>query len=176
MRLLVVRHAIAEERAAFAATGRDDSLRPLTDDGRRKMRRGAGALHRLVPTIDLLASSPFTRAAETAEIVRAEYEMAGIQTIDVLEPDRPVAAVVGWVAARRASVVAVVGHEPQLGRLATYVLGGGDRTAVVLKKGGACLLEFHDEPRAGGARLVWSIPPSVLRDLAGQPTGDRSTG
>jgi len=168
MELLVVRHAIAEEREAFAATGQDDSLRPLTADGRRKMRRAAQGLRRLVPSIDLLASSPFTRAADTAEIVRAEYAMDGVQTTDVLEPETPVRKVVAWLARLEpSSVVAIVGHEPQLGRLVTHLLCGGDRTAIELKKGGACLLDLDEAVRAGGARLVWSVPPSVLRDLAG---------
>ena len=36
MRVLLIRHAIAEDRADFAKTGQDDGLRPLARDGRRK--------------------------------------------------------------------------------------------------------------------------------------------
>jgi phosphohistidine phosphatase len=168
VQLLVIRHAVAEEREAFAATGRDDSLRPLTEDGARKMRRVARGLRQVVPTIGVLVTSPFTRAAQTADIVAAEYGLDGVQSDSVLEPERPVAEVVAWLRRVASSpLLAVVGHEPQLGRLVTYLLGGGDRTGVVLKKGGACLLEFDDTPRAGAGRLVWSVPPSVLRDLTG---------
>ena len=41
MKLLIVRHAIAEDRAEFARINDDDGLRPLTKDGRRRMKRGA---------------------------------------------------------------------------------------------------------------------------------------
>jgi phosphohistidine phosphatase len=44
MKLLIVRHAIAEEREDFARTGKDDRLRPLTDDGRKRMKQGARGL------------------------------------------------------------------------------------------------------------------------------------
>lgn len=167
MRLLVVRHAIAEDSEAFAVTGRDDALRPLTEDGIRKMRRAVRGLRQLVPSIDLLAASPLTRAAQTAEIVRAEYDMPGIQTTSSLEPDATVEEVVEWLGTLDAGTVAVVGHEPQLGRLVTFLIGGGDRTGVELKKGAAALLDSDGHPAPGDARLVWSIPPTVLRDLAG---------
>ena len=62
MDLLVIRHAIAEDREVFAGTGKDDSLRPLTDRGRERMQEGARGLVRLVDRLDVLATSPLTRA------------------------------------------------------------------------------------------------------------------
>jgi len=44
MQLLVIRHAIAMEREEYARTGRPDSDRPLTDTGRRRMRKNARGL------------------------------------------------------------------------------------------------------------------------------------
>lgn len=167
MQLLVVRHAAAEDKDAFAASGRDDALRPLTADGVRKMRRGAHGLKELIPTIDLLVTSPLTRARETAEIVRREYEIDRVETADVLEPGLEPRDVAAWLAQYRDGVVGVVGHEPQLGRLVTYLVSGIDRPGVELKKGGACLLEFESEPHAAGGTLVWAIPPGAFRDLAG---------
>lgn len=167
MQLLVVRHAIAEDRDAFAATGRDDALRPLTAEGVRKMRRSAHGLKELVPSIDLLVTSPLTRARETAEIVRREYELDHVETAPVLEPESRLEDVADWLARYREGVVGVVGHEPQLGRLVTYLVSGIDRPGVELKKGGACLLRFEGEPRAASGTLVWAIPPAAFRDLAG---------
>src|SRR5207249_9588299 len=69
MRLLVVRHAIAEDPAAFARSHKDDSGRPLTPEGRRKMERAAHGLKELVPELDVLAASPYKRAVDTAEII-----------------------------------------------------------------------------------------------------------
>src|SRR2546425_8241878 len=73
VRLLVVRHAIAEDREAYARSHRDDAARPLTSEGRRKMEGVALGLRQLVPTIDLLAASPFRPALETAEIIAQTY-------------------------------------------------------------------------------------------------------
>ena len=68
MNILVIRHAIAADRERHAEQhdGEDDGLRPLTARGRKRMREGARGLRRLVPKIDLLATSPLTRAAQTA--------------------------------------------------------------------------------------------------------------
>ncbi|HVL59633.1 MAG TPA: histidine phosphatase family protein, partial [Burkholderiaceae bacterium] len=75
MRLLLIRHAIAEASEAFAASGRPDEERPLTDRGRRRMRANALGLSLLVPSLDLLVSSPYRRAADTAAIVAAALEL-----------------------------------------------------------------------------------------------------
>src|SRR3712207_436500 len=144
MQLLVIRHAIAEDRDEFAASGRDDSERPLTEEGRERMRRGAEALRRLVPKIDLLASSPYTRARETAELVAAAYDRRRdeIKLVELLTPESPLERFQSWVQRQsRATVVAIVGHEPQFGILVTWLMSGLREPRVELKKGGACLLE-----------------------------------
>jgi len=163
MRLLVVRHAIAGDRDAFAASGQDDGLRPVTTAGARKMKRGVRGLRWLVPSIDLLAASPLTRAAETAEIIRAEYGLDAVVTVRELAPGRAVDEVARWLATTSDRIVAIVGHEPQLGRLVSFLLAAGDKPAVELKKGAACLLEVASDATEGSARLVWSLPPRVLR-------------
>ena len=167
MQLLVIRHAIAEDRDVFAASGQSDAERPLTAEGARKMRRAARGLHQIVPAIDVLVSSPLTRANETAEILRREYEIACIESAEALQPDVALDDVVAWMAKYRAGVVAIVGHEPQLGRLVTYLISGVDHAGVELKKGGASMIDFEGKPEKGAGVLRWSIPPGRLRDFAG---------
>src|SRR5690349_23208472 len=79
MNLLVIRHAIAEDKENFAATGRSDDQRPLTDAGRTKMRRGTQGLRTLIGKVAMLASSPLVRARETAEI-RSEEHTSELQS------------------------------------------------------------------------------------------------
>ena len=86
MQVLVVRHAIAEQQEGFARTGKDDSRRPLTDDGRGKMHRGAAGLRAVVPAIDVLATSPLLRAVQTAEILAAVYNGRNMVTVRELSP------------------------------------------------------------------------------------------
>jgi phosphohistidine phosphatase len=83
MKVLIIRHAIAEERDDFARTGKDDRLRPLTDEGRKKMKQAARGLKALVPEIDLLATSPLTRAAQTAAVLDSVY--GGLSEVEIEE-------------------------------------------------------------------------------------------
>lgn len=164
MKLIVIRHAIAEDREEFARTGRPDALRPLTDRGRRRMRRGARGLHRLVPRLDVLATSPLTRAAQTAEIVAAAYGGMESTPIPELAPESVPDSLLPWLRVQGVGdTVAVVGHEPHLGFLLGWLLTGRHQSFVELKKGAACLLEFDDPPAAGNAVLRWALAPGQLR-------------
>jgi phosphohistidine phosphatase len=166
MQLLFIRHAIAQERDEFAATGRDDSERPLTAEGRDKLRRGLAGLRRMVPRIDLLASSPFTRARETAELVGEAYGIDEIKTVDALVPDGALQDVQSWLQRRSsAKVVAIVGHEPQLGELVTWLMSGLREGRVEMKKAGAALIEFDGQPGPGAGVLQWLLTAGQLRAL-----------
>jgi phosphohistidine phosphatase len=166
MQLLVIRHAIAEERDDWAFTGRPDSERPLTREGRRKMKKGAAALRALVPRLDSLASSPLERAADTAAIVAREYDDMEVELLPELSPQRVADDLLPWLRSRDpGACVAVVGHEPGLGCLVGWLLTGRHESFVELKKGAACLLEFDDPPAAGNATLVWALAPGQLRKL-----------
>lgn len=167
MKLLIVRHAIAEEREEWAQSERPDSERPLTRKGRKRMRRAARGLRRLVRRIDLLATSPYTRAVQTAEILAAEYGGSATSQTQELVPERASADFLEWL--KRLDdidTIAAVGHEPHLSGLATWLISGQERNALELKKGGALLLEFNGTIEAGAARLLWSAPPRILRGLA----------
>jgi phosphohistidine phosphatase len=61
--------------------------------------------------------------------------------------------------------VALVGHEPHLGKLASWLLARTSTPFLQLKKGGACLLDLGARPRAGEARMVWLLTPAQLRRL-----------
>ena len=164
MELLIIRHAIAEDRAE---TTRSDEDRRLTDEGRKKMREGARGLTRLVSHVAVLASSPLVRARETAEIVARAYGGLEVTTADALAPDRSPDAVVSWLDQRRVDgVVALVGHEPALSDLVSWLLSGAVRPMIEIKKGAACLPSLP-----GGAAtpatavLRWALTPAQLRDL-----------
>lgn len=166
MKLLVIRHAIAEDRDAFAATGQPDGNRPLTDEGRKKMKAAVRGLARVVPRIDVLASSPLLRAAQTAEIVARGYGGLEMRTVDELSPERRPDELLGWLRTHQlGDTVAVVGHEPHLGFLVGWLLTGRNDSFVDFRKGGAVLLEFDDPPSGGNAVLAWALPPRLLRAL-----------
>jgi phosphohistidine phosphatase len=166
MDLLIVRHAVAEERETFSRTGKDDAERPLTPAGRRKFKRGARGLQAIVPSIDVLATSALARAIETAEVLQKVYGIDETVRLRELAPEARPGALVGWLRKqRRRPVVAVVGHEPHLSRLIEHLLTGAQHGFVDLKKGGACLLALGDDPRPGHAELRWLVTASQLRSL-----------
>lgn len=166
MRLLVIRHAEAEDKDAFAATGRDDAQRPLTERGRRRMSEGAKGLRALVTSIDLLAASPLVRAQQTAELVAHRYDGCAVETTDVLEPGTAPTRFLSWLREQDGNLIAIVGHEPDLGALVTWLLTGATESRVPLGKGAACLLDLGESPGKGKATLEWAITAAQLRRLA----------
>jgi phosphohistidine phosphatase len=167
VRVLLIRHAIAADRVEFARSGRRDAERPLTEEGRRRMTLGSLGIHEVAPTVDVVASSPYVRAMETAAIVAAAYdEELKVQRLSALEPGGDPEALVQWLRRRNATeTVALVGHEPDMSALISFLLTGSPASAVTMKKGAACLLEFDGDVAPGEARLVWLLRPKHLRAL-----------
>jgi len=161
MDLLIIRHGQAEPRGA----GSSDASRRLTDDGRKKLRRGAKGLRKLVPELAALASSPLVRAVETAAIVAEAYGDLAVEETPFLEPERDPKELADWLAARPEAALAIVGHEPLLSHAATWFLSGLRTSFLELKPGSACLLSFPDEIGAGRARLVFAVTPWQLRRM-----------
>jgi phosphohistidine phosphatase len=170
MRLLVVRHAIAEDRGRFAG---DDEDRPLTAEGIRKMKKVAKGLSKLLgEKPSHLIVSPLVRAKQTAEVLRKSWPekywpekcWAEVPVIisDFLRPEADVRDCLHWLTEEiedEDALVVLVGHEPHLSKFVAWVMGGTKKSQIELKKGGACLLDVT--PR----RLLWLAPPSLLRSL-----------
>ena len=166
MQLLVIRHAAAGDKEEWARTGKSDDERPLTADGARDMSKTAKGLRTIVSEVDLIATSPLVRARQTADIVALAMGVEGIEVTDALIPETPLSTFVTWLASReQRETVVVVGHEPHLGILVTWLLSGVEQPRVEMKKGAACLIEFDGKPAKGKGLLRWSIPPGLLRRL-----------
>jgi phosphohistidine phosphatase len=166
MQLLIIRHAIAEDRVEHAARGLHDDQRPLTAKGVERMRQGAAGLRRVVPRVDVLAASPLKRAQQTAAIVQDALDAPKPMLRDELSPESPPGALASWLGfLPQDATVAVVGHEPHLSELIGWFTTGEARSTVELKKGAACLLEIAGAPQPGSAVLLWLLTPKQLRLL-----------
>jgi phosphohistidine phosphatase len=164
--LLIIRHGPAGDPEAWQAEGKDDRVRPLTPKGKKEMRRAAGGLARLAPDLDVLASSPWTRATQTAEIVAREYDCQ-VETVEELTADHQPEHLLPWLQQHQdKGTVAVVGHEPHLGLLVGYLLTGKSVSFVDLKKGGACLVQLAESVKPGSGTLEWLLTDRELRRLA----------
>jgi len=165
VKLVIIRHGPAGDRAEWEAQRRDDRLRPLTPEGRKEMQRVAPGLARLVPTVDVLATSPLVRAAETAEIIAQTYDSEPV-SLEALAPNRDPDEAVGWLQKQPADyTVGLVGHEPHLSTLVGYLLTGTRASFIDLKKGGVCMLDLPGAPQPGKGNLKWLLTPRELRRL-----------
>jgi phosphohistidine phosphatase len=162
MRLLIIRHATAVPRGTPEMP---DEERPLTKRGERRFRRAAEGLARVTKRPDTLLSSPLPRARRTAEIAARAWGKVDVEESPALGGGSydDIATALGRFPAE--SLVAVVGHEPDLSALLARLLGGGHAERLTFKKGGAALLEVPGSLAEGGS-LVWYLPPRILRRLA----------
>ncbi len=168
MELLLIRHAIAEERRSGEWSG--DRDRPLTSSGEDRFRRLARLLATVWDPPDLILSSPYARAWRTAQILTEECGWPAPEAFPSLEPMHAPAATVAALNQRTAAGrVVLVGHEPTLHEILSWLLGGSpDGVSLEMKKGGAALVRCEAGPEAGAAHLLWLLPPRVLLAVAGE--------
>jgi phosphohistidine phosphatase len=164
MELLIVRHAIACD--ADGQRWPDDVERPLSARGVLRARQAARGVRRIVPPPVRVLTSPLLRARQTAAILAEFAGWPRALLSPLLAPEASPAAVLALLARSRERCVALVGHQPSLGRLlASCLAGGGGRGAFELRKMGMALVEFDGPPRAGHGELLWLVPPRLLRAL-----------
>ena len=71
-----------------------------------------------------------------------------------------------WLRAQPAdATLALVGHEPDLGQLAGWLLSGRKTGFVQFKKGAAALIEFSGAPAAGKGTLAWLLTAAQLGEI-----------
>jgi phosphohistidine phosphatase len=160
LKLYVVRHAIAYDRDPERWP--DDSVRPLTPRGRRRFRKAARGIARLVPAVDVVLSSPWVRAWDTAGILEDEAGWPAAVRLDALTEDSPDNVVTALEPYAERDSVAVVGHEPYLSNFIGHLLAPGAGLRIEMRKGAVACLEYTSE----GRRLLWLLQPKALRKLA----------
>lgn len=153
MILYLVQHGLAKSKD-------EDSLRPLSADGREQSRRVAEHAGRLNLSFDVIEQSGKLRAKETAEIFA-----------EILEPPHGIRVAEGLLPKDDASLWQsrleeegpnrmLVGHLPHLSNLASLLLAGNkEHPLVSFKNSGILCLERGAEPHWS---VRWMITPEVL--------------
>jgi phosphohistidine phosphatase len=130
------------------------------------MRQAVRGFQSLDPAIDLILTSPFVRARKTADILVAGLSPTpDLEVLDALTPGHDpgdVAARISGHGGRR--VIALVGHEPDLGVLAAWLIGAHE--PLVFRKGGIARIDVASFPPGSDGQLVWLATPKMLRALA----------
>jgi len=166
MELFLTRHGIAGQKVGGSVV--IDAQRPLTDEGRDETRQVGVALKRLGIKPDLIATSPLVRARQTAEII-AEVFGAGqkVSICEALAPGGTASDLYKFLAnIKQAEQIFLVGHEPDMSRLAATMLWAGPELDMPFKKSGVCRIDISDLPPTAPGTLKWLITPKIASLMA----------
>jgi len=163
MNLYLLRHGIATEpeMAGF----KPDSERSLTAKGKNRLRTAARAIVELNLSFDLILSSPFRRAKQTAEIIAKYFKLREkLAFSDDLTPAGNPRLLIQQLNHFRPEPknILLVGHEPYLGQLIALLAGGNTSLEIDFKKGGLCKLEAEFLLYGRCAKLVWLLTPRQM--------------
>lgn len=158
MKVILLRHATAQLRCEEL----DDFDRELTRHGMEKLKLAAQGLKNLEPETDLIFSSPYIRAQQTAKQVAKAYGILRPHgTLSCLEPDADPSQTIDELEkiSNRYEHIIMCGHQPHLGNLACLLINATPGS-VEMKKAGAVKIDLATRT------LVWALPPKVLRALS----------
>ena len=154
MRLYILRHGEAD----WPNWARPDDERPLTERGKKEMRKVAKFLQELdIPLEDVL-SSPLPRARQTADIVADRFKLH-VREQKALADGFNVSALKELVQQYPVDNLMIVGHDPSF----TEVIGELTGANCKLSKGGLALVDLDDQEMKG--RLLWLFPPKIAKVL-----------
>jgi phosphohistidine phosphatase len=164
--LYLVRHGIA----APAGPNTVDADRALTEEGTRKTVRVAHGLRVLEVKPEAILSSPLRRAQETAEIMGSI--LAPKVLVEICPPlafgHEPRDIVQSLRAHRGAQQLMLVGHQPDMGELASFLLTGSSNLArLPFKKVATAAVTVPSLPPRSAGALAWFLTPAQLK-LIGQ--------
>ncbi len=157
MTLYLLRHAEAEVLAP------SDSARRLTPKGEEQAERVGKFCrrHEIAPAIIL--TSPVTRARQTAEI--AARQLGDIEMVEVPWAAcgmDPFSALKELAVYDKFSSVLLVGHQPDLGALASVLMGIPHLQSMRVRKALLLGIEMAHGPKSGGGVLQFFLPVKLM--------------
>ncbi len=166
MKIYLVRHGIAYEPGGPGYE--DDTQRPLTDKGREKVDKVAHVLKRLGVKPDVVLSSPYLRARQTAEILAKalKYKKDKIRLSERLVPaGEPGSAIAEIIEKYLVEELLIVGHEPSISQLVSTLTTSQADLFVNIKCGSVCCLSADDFRIERKATLEWLLTPKLSTKL-----------
>lgn len=165
MQIILVRHGIAEDLATGST--QTDAERQLTKKGRKQMKQVAKGLRRVIGNVDCIATSPYIRAVQTAEILQKEFAKASqpiLEQVDELKSGASAEATAQWLTLKDPdAAVLLVGHEPDLSILLGHLSSGGDDRYAKFSKAGACLIDYPSSSGTSKGKLIWLATPAMFK-------------
>lgn len=160
MQIFLIRHADA---LPLDDTMAGDEERPLSEEGQRQLARLAAAFRRLDVFPDAVLTSPLLRAKQTADGLAGHLRQESLEVRECpeLAPGLVPKKLCRFLRGLELQHVALVGHEPDLGRLTGYLIGGKRAQIEFAKAGMACVVS-DDPPRKATGSLLWMLTPMWL--------------
>lgn len=169
MQIYLLRHGIAADLGEGGV--RRDEDRPLTDEGRAKMKLAAKGMRELGLKFDYIFTSPYLRTVQTARVVAEEFKLEkSVVEIAALAAGRVFSHRWGHSADALIEIGAydftsalLVGHMPDVSELASVLLSGERNLAIEFKKSALCCIEVSDLPPRAPGVLRWLLTPKQLQ-------------
>jgi phosphohistidine phosphatase len=156
--LYLIRHA---EALALGERGiTNDEERPLTEKGETQAVQLAKVFQKRGIVLDKLLTSPLVRTVQTAEIMLKVWEnpKLALEHCPELAPGAKLRKLSKTLLKSGGEKIGLVGHMPQLGDFAAWMLGY-KKAQIEFAKGGAALIECGDLPCKGHGALEWLVTP-----------------
>jgi phosphohistidine phosphatase len=167
MEIFLLRHGLAVERGTPGF--KDDSTRPLLPKGKKQLKKTARAMREMDLEFDLILSSPYLRAKETAEIIAAGLKgKQRLKFSNALAAEKEPLHLVGELQKIKPppKTILLVGHEPFLSRLISLLATGGPDLHLDFAKGGLCKLDVEKLHAGKCAVLAWLLTPRQMKLMA----------
>jgi phosphohistidine phosphatase len=166
MNLYLLRHAQALNIGEQGS--QTDEERPLSDEGRRQAELVADAVKRFGLKFDQVLTSPLRRATETAQELcrRLGLPEAVLASCAQLEPGVSSKKLMKRLRSLEANEVVLVGHAPDLGEHAAWLVGS-KRCQLEIAKAGLAAIRCDAPPRKGVGTLTWLLTPELIAALKG---------
>jgi phosphohistidine phosphatase len=160
MHIYIIRHAWAYEHGD--PRWPDDSQRPLEKEGAERFTRVVELLAARGLAPQAIATSPYVRCRQTAEIVAAHSTQSPqLVELDGLKPGSDFAELIEWTRQQQAESVAWVGHAPDVTWLAASLISEGD-AMIRFAKGAVASIRIEGPLGAGCGELQWHATAKLL--------------
>lgn len=161
MDLYLVRHADALPQGANGIA--TDEERPLSDEGREQAMRLGRAFKKRHIALDLIVTSPLVRTVQTAAELRVALDLTDqqIETREELAPGGRPKKLVRYLNGLQANSIALVGHQPDLGLYAGWLMGEKE-VQINFTKSGVAYIRVEGSPAKGAGVLMWLVNPDWM--------------
>jgi phosphohistidine phosphatase len=161
MKCYLIRHADAVSLGEGGIV--DDASRPLTPTGEKQCQLVGQGLARRGIRLDVLLTSPLLRARETAAAVARHLPAPAPEVRDCpqLAPGGKRRKLAREIESAGKETVGLVGHQPDLGEFAAWLIGS-KKAQIDLAKASVACIDFEEAIGKGEGKLLWIVTPEWL--------------